>query len=67
MLAQRVRLRLCFAFLRICDDECRDWAANGDIYDFTCFYRDLFVIHTCLLDGDDCHDVEVQLVLLKNR
>lgn len=57
MLAQRVRLWFCFALLRICD-ECRGCGDTGDIYGFISVYNVLFVINTCMLDGDD-GDVEM--------
>lgn len=50
MLAQRVRLRFCFALLRICD-ECRDCGDAGDIYGFIGVCYRSFVICTCMVGG----------------
>ncbi len=62
MLALSVRLRLCFALLRICD-ECRDCGDFGDIHGFIDIYCELFVILTCMFDDDD-DDVEMQTFVL---
>lgn len=52
MLALKVRLRLCFALLRICD-ECRHCGDTGDINGFTGVNDRLSVIPTRMLhDGD---------------
>lgn len=60
VLAQRDRLRFCFALLRICA-ECRDWRDTGDIYGFIDVYNRSFVIYTCLYD---CCDVDVCVLML---
>lgn len=57
VLAQGVRLRFCFALLRICD-ECRGTGDTGDIYGFIGVYNRLFVIYTCMTDDED-DDVEM--------